>query len=47
MSEETEAELWWELYGAMDGNLRMSKRRELLARYKAAVLREAGMEEGS
>ena len=44
MSEEGEAELWWILHDAMDGNLRVSRRRVLLAKYKAAVLREAGVD---
>jgi hypothetical protein len=33
----TEDELWMQLHNAMDGNLSMSKRRKLIADYKAAV----------
>lgn len=39
-----EAELWMALHDAMDGNLRVSRRRTLLADYKAAVLNMAAAE---
>lgn len=37
----TEAQLWMQLHDAMEGNLSMSKRRKLIADYKAVVVKEA------
>lgn len=39
----TQEELYMEIYGAMDGNVRMSRRRDLLAAFEAEIRKDCAV----